>query len=276
MEQKRVKKKSGLFRSVSSLSTSSRRNQTDSENERENNLERIRLSIGRRSVEDFSNHPISEIWNENENRQSPTNILEPVFEDTLPVLPSAPPEPADNVFGPDFDDATAPAESEEENQRINYHDESHEDNEDHVTNEEEEIIEILKSSQNSTQSSSQNHHSPSKSRNSSFRNQNTSHNDEPFLLTSPPPPQSSAVCPPAPSKSSVSKIPSMNTPSSIPSSSSAVFGSDTKCVICLENGKDIVFQPCWHQVTCSECAIRLKECPICREVIAVRRRPYRC
>ena len=59
MEQRRVKKKSGLFRSVSSLSTSSRRNQTESENERENNLERIRLSIGRRSVDDFSNHPIS-------------------------------------------------------------------------------------------------------------------------------------------------------------------------------------------------------------------------
>ena len=103
---------------------------------------------------------------------------------------------------------------------------------------------------------------------SSFK---TSNNDEPFLLTSPPP---SAVRPPAPpSTSSVSKIPSMNTPSSIPSSSSV--GSDAKCVICLENGKDIVFQPCWHQVTCSECAIRLKECPICREVIAVRRRPYR-
>ena len=112
-----------------------------------------------------------EIWNENEHRQSPTNILEPVFEDTLPVLPSAPPEPADNVFGPDFDDATAPAESEEENPN-NSHEENPEDNEDHVTNEEEEIIEILKSSQNSQ--SSQNHHSPAKSRNSLFRNQNVS------------------------------------------------------------------------------------------------------
>ena len=75
------------------------------------------------------------------------------------------------MFGPHFDDATAPAESEEDN-HANYHDESHEDNEDHVTNEEEEIIEILKSSQNSQ--SSQNHHSPAKSRNSSFRNQNVS------------------------------------------------------------------------------------------------------
>ena len=92
-----------------------------------------------------------------------------------------------------------------------------------------------------------------------------SQNDEPFLLTPP------AVRQLLPSASS-SVIPSI--PSSIPSST--LVGADSKCVICLENGKDIVFQPCWHQVTCSECAIRLKECPICREVIAVRRRPYRC
>ena len=83
------------------------------------------------------------------------------------------------MFGPDFDDATAPAESEEENQP-NY--ESHEDNEDHVTNEEEEIIEILKSSQNSSQSISQNHHSPAKSRNSSFRNQNVSFMKNPKIF----------------------------------------------------------------------------------------------
>ena len=81
-------------------------------------------------------------------------------------------DPADNgIFGPEFGDATAPAESEEDN-HTNFHDEIDEDNEDHVTNEEEEIIEILKSSQNSQ--NSQNHQSPVKSRNSSFRNQNVS------------------------------------------------------------------------------------------------------
>lgn len=51
---------------------------------------------------------------------------------------------------------------------------------------------------------------------------------------------------------------------------------DLKCVVCLDGAKEIVFQPCWHQVTCPECAVRLKECPLCREVIAIRRRPYRC
>ena len=51
---------------------------------------------------------------------------------------------------------------------------------------------------------------------------------------------------------------------------------DLKCVVCLDGAKEIVFQPCWHQVTCPECAVRLKECPLCRERIAIRRRPYRC
>ena len=59
MEQKKVKKKAGLFRSVSSLSTSSRRNDGEKSDEKKSALERIRLSVGRRSVEDFSNHPIS-------------------------------------------------------------------------------------------------------------------------------------------------------------------------------------------------------------------------
>ena len=91
MEVKKAKKKSvGLFRSVSSLSTSSRRHQSETEPDRPV-LERIRLSVGRRSVDDYSNHPINEIWNENENRQSPTNILEPVFDETPTVAPTAPP-----------------------------------------------------------------------------------------------------------------------------------------------------------------------------------------
>ena len=89
MEVKKAKKKSvGLFRSVSSLSTSSRRQETEPDRPV---LERIRLSVGRRSVDDYSNHPINEIWNENENRQSPTNILEPVFDETPTVAPTAPP-----------------------------------------------------------------------------------------------------------------------------------------------------------------------------------------
>ena len=91
MEVKKAKKKSSLFRSVSSLSTSSRRQQSETEVSTSDRplLERIRLSVGRRAVEDYSNHPIAEIWNENENRQSPTNILEPVFDEPT-VKPTAP------------------------------------------------------------------------------------------------------------------------------------------------------------------------------------------
>ena len=121
MEVRKAKKKSvGLFRSVSSLSTASRRQQADPEPDRPV-LERIRLSVGRRSVDDYSNHPINEIWNENENRQSPTNILEPVFDESAVVQPTAPPN-----------------ETSDEDQQ------NHETS--HSTTEEKELIEALKAS----------------------------------------------------------------------------------------------------------------------------------
>ena len=60
MEQKKAKKKSGLFRSVSSLSASSRRDIESREADKNGSgFERIKLSVGRRSGDDFSNHPIS-------------------------------------------------------------------------------------------------------------------------------------------------------------------------------------------------------------------------
>ena len=90
MEHKRQKKKSGLFRSVSSLSTQSR-----SENARErlssssaNLRERIRVSIGRRNIDTLSEHPIIAIYNDTEPRSSPLNILEPVFDDATAPDPA--------------------------------------------------------------------------------------------------------------------------------------------------------------------------------------------
>ena len=84
-----MKKKSGLFRSVSSLSTQSR-----SENSRERlssgagNRERIRVSIGRRNIDTLSEHPIIAIYNDTEPRASPLNILEPVFDDATAPDPA--------------------------------------------------------------------------------------------------------------------------------------------------------------------------------------------
>lgn len=287
MEQKKVKKKAGLFRSVSSLSTSSRRNDGEKSDEKKSALERIRLSVGRRSVEDFSNHPISEIWNENENRQSPTNILEPVFED-VPVQPSAPafheessPTAPSFIFNSTLDRQNLPQINEinlpvnldepQSSQSItnifpgvtentgatsaaevsNQYSENEEIQCD--TKEEEEIIEMLKASPSSSTS-------PYKSNDTTKTTKKFTKSDEPFLFGHLP--ENSA---------STSGVTS---PQKIPRA--ATSDQDAKCVICLEGAKDIVFQPCWHQVTCPDCAVRIKECPLCREVIAVRRRPYRC
>lgn len=36
------------------------------------------------------------------------------------------------------------------------------------------------------------------------------------------------------------------------------------CVVCLDAPHDVVFLPCAHRCTCSECAAMLQECPVCR------------
>ncbi len=49
-----------------------------------------------------------------------------------------------------------------------------------------------------------------------------------------------------------------------------IFGEDdddNECVICMCEEKDSVFSPCGHYMTCYECSIQCKSCPICRAVI---------
>jgi hypothetical protein len=45
-----------------------------------------------------------------------------------------------------------------------------------------------------------------------------------------------------------------------------IFGEDDEpeCVICLTEIKTTVFSPCGHYITCNECSIRCKTCPMCR------------
>ena len=42
------------------------------------------------------------------------------------------------------------------------------------------------------------------------------------------------------------------------------------CKICLERPMDCVFLECGHMATCSQCAARCEECPICRAPISKR------
>lgn len=49
-----------------------------------------------------------------------------------------------------------------------------------------------------------------------------------------------------------------------------VFGdddNDTDCCICLATEKDVVFAPCGHYSCCNPCAVKLKDCPMCRAAI---------
>ena len=41
----------------------------------------------------------------------------------------------------------------------------------------------------------------------------------------------------------------------------------TTCVMCMQNDRGVVFQPCFHLVSCTSCQNRIGICPVCRETI---------
>ncbi|NXW64058.1 BIR7B protein, partial [Eurystomus gularis] len=46
------------------------------------------------------------------------------------------------------------------------------------------------------------------------------------------------------------------------------------CKVCMEKDVSVVFVPCGHLIACRECALGLKDCPICREFIERRVRTF--
>ena len=45
---------------------------------------------------------------------------------------------------------------------------------------------------------------------------------------------------------------------------------EDQCIMCYENAKNLRFSPCAHNVTCSECYVKLikpRECPVCKQAI---------
>ncbi|XP_056014793.1 E3 ubiquitin-protein ligase XIAP-like isoform X2 [Ostrea edulis] len=56
-------------------------------------------------------------------------------------------------------------------------------------------------------------------------------------------------------------------PSNYPSTNTLESKDQFICKICMEEKVAIVFTPCGHIVTCSECCRSLRKCPICREFI---------
>jgi len=47
--------------------------------------------------------------------------------------------------------------------------------------------------------------------------------------------------------------------------------SGTRCTVCLDNPREVVFQECGHVCSCSDCAARIRmsdnRCPVCRKDI---------
>ena len=55
---------------------------------------------------------------------------------------------------------------------------------------------------------------------------------------------------------------------------SAAVAESRLCKICMENEMEIVFLPCGHLMSCTNCAPVLKNCPICRRPIKGSVRTY--
>jgi hypothetical protein len=60
------------------------------------------------------------------------------------------------------------------------------------------------------------------------------------------------------------------------SSSSADKNTKLKCILCVNNERDILLKPCKHVIYCGECALTVDECSLCREDIAERVKLDKC
>jgi E3 ubiquitin-protein ligase mind-bomb len=46
--------------------------------------------------------------------------------------------------------------------------------------------------------------------------------------------------------------------------------NSVECLVCSDNKRDTLFQPCSHIVTCHSCASRVKKCLLCKENVQTR------
>jgi len=52
--------------------------------------------------------------------------------------------------------------------------------------------------------------------------------------------------------------------------------SSIECLVCSDNKRDTIFQPCSHIVTCYSCASRVKKCLLCKEKVQTRIKIEKC
>jgi hypothetical protein len=86
--------------------------------------------------------------------------------------------------------------------------------------------------------------------------------DPGVIVTPPAQPQQ-----PLPSYTASSAVP-LQLPPLISAQKTSV--EEDQCILCYENAKNLKFSPCAHNVTCSECYVKLikpRECPVCKQAI---------
>ena len=49
----------------------------------------------------------------------------------------------------------------------------------------------------------------------------------------------------------------------------STLGGETTCIVCMAHPKTHAAGPCGHQSVCVSCAAQMKECPYCREPVAM-------
>lgn len=60
-----------------------------------------------------------------------------------------------------------------------------------------------------------------------------------------------------------------HSPSLLPSLDTSSEGND-ECVICSENPREIMFNPCGHAVCCEQCGMIVKKCLLCKLPVSSR------
>lgn len=74
----------------------------------------------------------------------------------------------------------------------------------------------------------------------------------------------------APPREMDDSLPSAPADEDVPSAPPIETFQSAECVVCLERKCDIIFLPCGHLCSCSQCDRNLSECPLCRATIMQR------
>ena len=53
-----------------------------------------------------------------------------------------------------------------------------------------------------------------------------------------------------------------------PEEEKASENDESRCIICMDRGQEVIFLECGHLCCCRDCALRIDQCPVCRQHIS--------